>query len=61
MNAGPAKTVESVRTHRGKILVVDDDSSLAEMLTIVLRNEGFEPRVCSSGDTRDVGGARVQA
>ena len=50
MNAGPAKTVESVRTHRGKILVVDDDSSLAEMLTIVLRNEGFEPRVCSTGD-----------
>jgi two-component system response regulator MtrA len=43
--------MESVRTHRGKILVVDDDSSLAEMLTIVLRNEGFEPRVCSSGDT----------
>jgi two-component system response regulator MtrA len=42
--------MESVRTHRGKILVVDDDSSLAEMLTIVLRNEGFEPRVCSTGD-----------
>jgi len=30
--------------------VVDDDSSLAEMLTIVLRNEGFEPRVCTAGD-----------
>ena len=30
--------------------MVDDDSSLAEMLTIVLRNEGFEPRVCSTGD-----------
>ncbi|MBA3309720.1 MAG: response regulator transcription factor [Nocardioidaceae bacterium] len=42
--------VEPVRTHRGKILVVDDDSSLAEMLTIVLRNEGFEPRVCPTGD-----------
>ncbi len=50
MNAGSANGVESVRAHRGKILVVDDDSSLAEMLTIVLRNEGFEPRVCSSGD-----------
>ncbi|HEY7042548.1 MAG TPA: MtrAB system response regulator MtrA [Nocardioidaceae bacterium] len=50
MNAGPAKTAEPVRPHRGKILVVDDDSSLAEMLTIVLRNEGFEPRVCASGD-----------
>ncbi len=30
--------------------MVDDDSSLAEMLTIVLRNEGFEPRVCTTGD-----------
>ncbi len=30
--------------------MVDDDSSLAEMLTIVLRNEGFEPRVCATGD-----------
>ena len=43
-------TLEAVRTHRGKILVVDDDASLSEMLTIVLRQEGFEPRVVSSGD-----------
>ncbi len=42
--------MDSVRTHRGKVLVVDDDSSLSEMLTIVLRNEGFEPRVCATGD-----------
>jgi two-component system response regulator MtrA len=35
---------------RGRVLVVDDDSSLAEMLTIVLRNEGFDSRVCSDGD-----------
>jgi two-component system response regulator MtrA len=42
--------LEAVRTHRGKILVVDDDTSLSEMLTIVLRQEGFEPRVVSSGD-----------
>jgi two-component system response regulator MtrA len=39
-----------VRRYRGKILVVDDDASLAEMLTIVLRNEGFEPRICPTGD-----------
>jgi len=32
------------------VLVVDDDSSLSEMLTIVLRSEGFEPRVCPTGD-----------
>jgi two-component system response regulator MtrA len=36
--------------HRGRVLVVDDDAALAEMLTIVLRNEGFEPRVCATGD-----------
>ncbi|MEJ7706691.1 MAG: MtrAB system response regulator MtrA [Nocardioidaceae bacterium] len=39
-----------MRHHRGRVLVVDDDSSLAEMLTIVLRNEGFESRVCATGD-----------
>ncbi|MGH3446741.1 MAG: MtrAB system response regulator MtrA [Nocardioidaceae bacterium] len=41
--------MDAVRAHRGRVLVVDDDSSLAEMLTIVLHNEGFEPRVCSNG------------
>ena len=42
--------MEAVRRYRGKILVVDDDASLAEMLAIVLRNEGFEPRICPTGD-----------
>jgi two-component system response regulator MtrA len=32
-----------------KILVVDDDTALAEMLTIVLRGEGFEPQVVGDG------------
>ena len=32
-----------------RILVVDDDASLAEMLTIALRNEGFEPFVVGDG------------
>jgi two-component system response regulator MtrA len=32
------------------VLVVDDDAALAEMLTIVLRQEGFDPIVCSTGD-----------
>ena len=32
------------------MLVVDDDAALAEMLTIVLRNEGFDSRVCAVGD-----------
>src|SRR6187402_2444007 len=35
---------------KGRILVVDDDASLAEMLTIVLRQEGFESRMCARGD-----------
>jgi two-component system response regulator MtrA len=35
---------------RGRVLVVDDDAALAEMLGIVLRTEGFDSRVCSSGD-----------
>ncbi len=41
---------EGVATGKGRVLVVDDDAALAEMLTIVLRSEGFEPRACSSGD-----------
>ncbi|NUS43030.1 MAG: response regulator transcription factor [Mycobacteriaceae bacterium] len=32
-----------------RILVVDDDTALAEMLTIVLRNEGFDPYVVGDG------------
>jgi two-component system response regulator MtrA len=35
---------------RGRVLVVDDDAALAEMLTIVLRTEGFESAVCPNGD-----------
>jgi two-component system response regulator MtrA len=35
---------------RGRVLVVDDDPALAEMLTIVLRTEGFDSRVVSNGD-----------
>jgi len=37
-------------TSKGRVLVVDDDASLSEMLTIVLRQEGFESRVCARGD-----------
>jgi len=33
-----------------RVLVVDDDAALAEMLSIVLRNEGFEPIWCGTGD-----------
>ena len=33
----------------GRILVVDDDPALAEMLTIVLKGEGYVVGVCSDG------------
>jgi two-component system response regulator MtrA len=33
-----------------RVLVVDDDPALAEMLGIVLRGEGFEPSFASDGD-----------
>ena len=35
---------------KGRVLVVDDDDALAEMLGIVLRGEGFEPTFVSDGD-----------
>src|SRR6202161_4930571 len=35
---------------RGRVLVVDDDAALAEMLGIVLRGEGFEPTIVDNGD-----------
>lgn len=34
---------------RGRVLVVDDDVALAEMLGIVLRSEGMEPFFCADG------------
>ena len=36
---------------RGRVLVVDDDAALAEMLGIVLRGEGFEPVFCADGSS----------
>ena len=38
----PATTMQRMK---GRVLVVDDDTALAEMLGIVLRGEGFEPVV----------------
>ncbi|MBO0842950.1 MAG: response regulator transcription factor [Nocardioides sp.] len=37
-------------TAKGRVLVVDDDASLSEMLAIVLRQEGFESRLVARGD-----------
>ncbi|WP_110241894.1 MtrAB system response regulator MtrA [Nocardioides gilvus] len=35
---------------RARVLVVDDDASLSEMLSLVLRQEGFDSRMVSRGD-----------
>jgi two-component system response regulator MtrA len=35
---------------KARILVVDDDAALAEMLTLVLHNEGFHSRIVGRGD-----------
>ncbi|RNL63402.1 DNA-binding response regulator [Nocardioides marmoriginsengisoli] len=35
---------------RARILVVDDDAALAEMLSLVLHNEGFQSRIVGRGD-----------
>ncbi len=46
MAAAPASDFAT----KGRVLVVDDDASLAEMLTIVLRQEGFDARSVVRGD-----------
>ncbi|XBH22018.1 MtrAB system response regulator MtrA [Jonesiaceae bacterium BS-20] len=33
-----------------RVLVVDDDTALAEMIGIVLKSEGFDPVFCADGD-----------
>jgi two-component system response regulator MtrA len=35
---------------KGRVLIVDDDTALAEMLGIVLRGEGYEPVLCANGE-----------
>jgi len=42
-------TVSPGGSSRGRVLVVDDDAALAEMLGIVLRGEGFDPVFCGDG------------
>ena len=45
----------TILSMKARVLVVDDDPALAEMLTIVLRGEGFDtvpcPRCASSSPT----------
>src|SRR3954452_19218097 len=41
---------ERRRRVKGRVLVVDDDPALAEMLGIVLRGEGLEPSFVADGD-----------
>jgi two-component system, OmpR family, response regulator MtrA len=39
-----------MRGVKGRILIVDDDTALSEMLGIVLRGEGFDPVYCGDGE-----------
>ena len=39
-----------MRGVKGRILIVDDDTALSEMLGIVLRGEGFDPVSCGDGE-----------
>jgi two-component system response regulator MtrA len=41
---------QSDQVGRTRILVVDDDAALAEMLTLVLHNDGFDSRIVARGD-----------
>ncbi len=45
----PGETGATMTGVKGRVLVVDDDTALAEMLGIVLRTEGFEPVFCADG------------
>ena len=38
------------RTDKGRVLVVDDDPTVAELLGLVLQHEGFDPIWCDHGD-----------
>ena len=40
----------TMRPMKGRVLVVDDDAALSEMLGIMLRGEGFEPTFVADGD-----------
>ncbi|SDU85813.1 two-component system, OmpR family, response regulator MtrA [Jiangella alkaliphila] len=47
-------TLRPLRCHdmdmKGRVLIVDDDTALAEMLGIVLRGEGYEHAIITRGD-----------
>jgi len=45
----PSRRDDTIVVMKPKILVVDDDMALAEMLTIVLRGEGFDPHTVGDG------------
>lgn len=36
---------------KSRVLVVDDDTALAEMIGLVLKTEGFDPVFCADGDS----------
>jgi two-component system, OmpR family, response regulator MtrA len=47
----PGRRDATMASVKGRVLVVDDDTALAEMLGIVLRGEGFDPFFCADGES----------
>lgn len=41
---------DTIFSMKGRVLIVDDDTALAEMLGIVLRNEGYDSATVTQGD-----------
>jgi two-component system, OmpR family, response regulator MtrA len=48
--SGKIDAVNQGEDLRARVLVIDDDASLSEMLSIVLRQEGFDSSLVSRGD-----------
>ena len=50
VSTGKIAAVTQGEDFRARVLVVDDDASLSEMLSIVLRQEGFDAHLVERGD-----------
>jgi DNA-binding response OmpR family regulator len=49
VKANPSAGIRAVRRHRGTVLVVEDEPSLAETIAVLLGNDGFEVAVALTG------------
>ena len=63
MNKAPAKSPQLQRPDGSapRVLVVDDEHNLTELLSMALRYEGWDVRTAADRHGRGAGGARVPA